>query len=121
MLQSIRNGVAGIDQQHGREFDPTSERLSASLLATAKSSGLERVDHVVLGNSPANGSGQRMFVVQGELDNPAHLRASVAISEAVNTPVERSLATVEQLSQAQQQEVQQDHAQEQTRAAMRMG
>lgn len=121
MLQSIRKGVAGIDQQYGREFDPTSERLSASLLATAKSNGLERVDHVVLGNPPTNGSGQRMFVVQGELDNPAHQRASVAISEAINTPVEQSLAKAEQISQAQQQIAQQDHAQEQTRAAMRMG
>lgn len=120
LLQSIRKGVAGIDQQHGRELDETSERISASLLATAKSSGLERVDHVVLGNPPANGSGPRMFVVQGDLDNPAHLRASVAISEAVKTPVEQSLAKVEQISQAQLV-AQQGHAQEQTRTAMRMG
>lgn len=109
-----------MDAKHGRSFDETSERVTASLLATAKSNGLERVDHVVLGNPPTNGSSPRMFVVQGELDNPAHLRASVAVSEAVNTPVEHSLAKVEQVSQAQQV-AQQDHAQEQTRAAMRMG
>jgi hypothetical protein len=108
-----------LDAKHGRGFDEISERMTASLLATAKSSGLERVDHVVLGTPPSNVSGPRMFVVQGELDNPAHLRASVAISEAVNTPVEQSLAKVEQISQAQQV-AQQDHAQEQTRAAMRM-
>nr|WP_239515589.1 XVIPCD domain-containing protein [Stenotrophomonas maltophilia] len=61
-----------------------------------------------------------MFVVQGALDNPAHLRASVPLSEAINTPVEQSLAKAEQMSQAQQV-AQQDHAQEQTRTAMRMG
>ncbi len=120
LYRQIRDGVSAVDAKHGRSFDETSERVAASLLATAKSSGLERVDHVVLGNPPTNGSSPRMFVVQGELDNPAHLRASVAVSEAVNTPVEQSLAKVEQLSQAQQV-AQHDHAQEQTRAAMRMG
>lgn len=120
LYQQIRDGVSAVDAKHGRSFDETSERVTASLLATARSNGLERVDHVVLGNPPANGSSPRMFAVQGELDNPAHLRASVAISEAINTPVEHSLAKVEQHSQAQQV-AQHDHAQEQTRAAMRTG
>lgn len=122
LYQQIRDGVSAVDAKHGRSFDETSERVTASLLATAKSNGLERVDHVVLGNPPSNESGPRMFVVQGELDNPTHLRASVAVSEAVNTPVEHSLAKIEQVSQAQQVAQHDiDHAQEQTRAAMRMG
>lgn len=120
LYRQIRDGVSAVDARHGRSFDETSERMTASLLATAKGSGLERVDHVVLGNPPSDGSGARMFLVQGALDNPAHLRASIAVSEAVNTPVEQSLAKAEQLSQAQQV-AQQDHAQEQTRTAMRMG
>ena len=61
-----------------------------------------------------------MFVVQGALDNPAHLRASIAVSEAVNTPVEQSLAKAEQTSQAQQV-AQHEQTQEQIRTAMRMG
>ncbi|WP_231112042.1 XVIPCD domain-containing protein [Stenotrophomonas maltophilia] len=124
LYRQIRDGVSAVDAKHGRSFDETSERITTNLLATAKSSGLERVDHVVLGNPPSDGSGPRMFVVQGALDNPAHLRAAVAVSEAVNTPVEQSLAKFEQISQAQQV-AQQDHTQEQTqeqtRAAMRMG
>lgn len=120
LYRQIRDGVSAVDARHGRSFDETSERMTASLLAAAKSGGLERVDHVVLGNPPSDGSGPRMFIVQGALDNPAHLRASVAVSEAISTPVEQSLAKVEQMSQAQQV-AQQDHAQEQTRAAMRMG
>ena len=124
LYRQIRDGVSAVDARHGRSFDETSERMTASLLAAAKSSGLERIDHVVLGNPTSDGSDPRMFVVQGALDNPAHLRASVAISEAISTPVEQSLAKVEQMSQVQQV-AQQDHAleqiQEQTRTAMRMG
>ncbi|KOO76302.1 hypothetical protein JY440_17700 [Stenotrophomonas maltophilia] len=78
------------------------------------------LDHVVLGTPPSDGSGPRMFVVQGAPENSAHLRASVPISEAINTTVEQSLAKAEQIAQAQQVG-QQDHAQEQTRTAMRMG
>ncbi|MDT3528658.1 hypothetical protein ROV86_11120 [Stenotrophomonas pavanii] len=48
------------------------------------------------------------------------MRASVPISEAINTTVEQSLAKAEQIAQAQQVG-QHDHAQEQTRTAMRMG
>ncbi|HDN7839913.1 TPA: hypothetical protein P2B59_005835, partial [Klebsiella pneumoniae] len=44
----------------------------------------------------------------------------VPISEAINTPVEQSIAKAEQIAQAQQVG-QQDHVQEQTRTAMRMG
>ncbi|MCF3480220.1 hemolysin [Stenotrophomonas maltophilia] len=124
LYRQIRDGVSAVDAKHGRSFDETSERITTSLLASAKSSGMERVDHVVLGNPPRDGSGPRMFIVQGVLDNPAHLRASVPISEAVNTTVEQSLAKVEQISQAQQA-AQQDHTQEQTqeqtRASIRMG
>ncbi len=120
LYQQIRDGVSAVDARHGRSFDETSQRMTASLLATAKNSGLERVDHVVLGSPPSDGSGPLMFIVQGAPDNPAHLRASVPISEAINTPVEQSLAKAEQIAQAQQVG-QQDHAQEQTRTAMRMG
>ena len=120
LYRQIREGVSAVDARHGRSFDETSERVTAGLLAAAKGSGLERVDHVVLGNSPSDGPASRMFVVQGALDNPVNLRASVPISEAVNTPVEQSLAKAEQISQAQQV-AQQDLAHEQALTARRMG
>ncbi|HEO8482616.1 TPA: hypothetical protein UMF72_000904 [Stenotrophomonas maltophilia] len=124
MLDSIRKGVAGIDEAHGRSYDGTSERISAGLLATAKESGLEHVDHVVLGNSPSDGSAQRLFVVQGELNDPAHVRASMTAEEAARTPVEQSFAKVEQISQAQQESASlapQEPTLEQTRAPLQMG
>lgn len=124
MLDSIRKGIAGIDEAHGRSYDGTSERISVGLLATAKESGLEHVDHVVLGNAPSDGSPQRLFVVQGELNDPAHVRASMTAEEAARTPVEQSFAKVEQISQAQQERAllaPQEPALEQTRAPLQMG
>lgn len=120
LYQQIRDGVSAVDATHGRNFDETSERMTTSLFATAKSQGLERVDHVLLGNPPRDGSDQHMFAVEGRLDG-AHRLVSVAINEAAKTPVEQSFAKLEQHSQAQQQVAQQDHAQEQALAAMRMG
>lgn len=125
MLDAIRKGVAGIDEKHSRTPDETSERLSASLLATAKEAGLERVDHVLLGNAPNDASAQRLFVVQGEPSDPAHVRASMTVEEAARTPVEQSFAKVEELSQAQQERVQAvqqaEPALQQARASMQMG
>lgn len=96
MYQQIREGVAAIDAQHGRSFDATSERLTASLLPLAKENGLSRVDHVVLGQQGSQAApGQYVFVVQGALDNPAHLRAHTATAEAVQTPVEASFQRVQ--------------------------
>ncbi len=125
MLDAIRKGVAGIDAKHGRTPDETSERLSAGLLATAKESGLERVDHVLLGNALGDGSAQRLFVVQGDPSDPAHVRASTTVEEAARTPVEQSFAKVGQLSQTQQERAlavqQQEPTLEQTRAPLQMG
>lgn len=125
MLDAIRKGVAGIDEKHGRTSDETSERLSAGLLATAKESGLERVDHVLLGNAPGDGSAQRLFVVQGDPSDPAHVRASMTVEEAARTPVEQSFAKVEQLSQTQQERALAAQLEEptlqQARAPLQMG
>ncbi|HDS0949008.1 TPA: hypothetical protein QDZ34_001474 [Stenotrophomonas maltophilia] len=87
--------------------------------------GLERVDHVVLGNAPGDGSAQRLFVVQGDPGDPAHVRASMTVEEAARTPVEQSFAKVEQLSQAQHERTlaaqQQEPVLEQARAPLQMG
>lgn len=97
MLQVIRAEVGVIDRQHGRVFDDISERISVGLLAAAKGQGLQRVDHVMLGQQPADGSGQRMFAVQGALDDPAHLRASAPVGLMARTPLEQSYDTLSQL------------------------
>lgn len=62
-LNSIRDQVADIDQKHGRVYDATSERIAVGLLASARERVMERIDHVVLGNAPTDGSSQCMFAV----------------------------------------------------------
>lgn len=103
MLQVIRAEVGVIDHQHGRAFDDISERISVGLLAAAKAQGLQRVDHVMLGQLPADGSAQRMFAVQGSLDDPAHLRASAPVGLMARTPLEQSYDTLSQLHDDAQQ------------------
>jgi len=96
MYQQIRQGVAAIDAQHGRSFDQASERLTASLLPLAKESGLTRVDHVVLSQQGTHAKpGENVFVVQGALDDPAHLRAHMRTEQAVETPVAASFERVQ--------------------------
>lgn len=103
LYQQVRGHVTGLDAKLGREFDETSERMTLSLVALAKENRLERADHVVLSDAPsASAAGQRVFVVQGELNDPAHLRASMATDVAVQAPVEQSLRQLANVSQEQQ-------------------
>lgn len=130
LYQQVRDGVAALDARHGREFDETSERMSASLLVLAKDSRLERVDHVVLSQAtPGSHAGRNLFVVQGEPENPAHLRAAMPTEQAAQAPVEQSLQQFEAVSQKQalealerqQQQVQLDQTQQEDAQARSMG
>ncbi|WP_349657190.1 XVIPCD domain-containing protein [Xanthomonas sp. 10-10] len=112
--------VGRLDASMGRASDAHSERMSASLAHLAKEHGLERIDHVMLSNqTPRAAAGSTVFVVQGEPSNPAHLRASMPTDVAVTTPVEQSLAKLQELdartlaqaqSQAQERGVVQEEA-----------
>ncbi|MEN5426436.1 XVIPCD domain-containing protein [Stenotrophomonas pennii] len=130
LYQQVRDGVAALDARHGRNFDETSERMSASLLVLAKDSGLERVDHVLLSQAtPESHAGRNLFVVQGEPDNPAHLRAAMPTEQAAQAPVEQSLQQFEAVSQRQaleaserqQEQAQLDQIQQQDTQARSMG
>jgi hypothetical protein len=102
-----------MDSAHGRSFDAISERMAASLFVLARQNDLSRVDHVVLGGPPGNGqAGPNVFLVQGQLNDPAHVRASMPAEQAVQTPVEQSMAQYQVASQdAQQREQQRQHEQ----------
>jgi hypothetical protein len=131
MLEQIREHIRGLDQRAGRDYDEGSERFSRSLLASSKgardmdaiqsghslaSNALERVDHVVIGKD-----GRYAFAVQGDLDDPTHMRAHVDIVQARQTPVEQSDATLEvanqQIAQERQLAMQQELQQQQQQAA----
>lgn len=103
MLSQIRDKVAELDAANGRTFDPTSERVTASLYVLAKENGLSRVDHVVLSDRTSHAAAaENIFVVQGERNDPAHLRASMPTAQAAQTPLEVSLEGGEQLANASQ-------------------
>lgn len=90
--QQVRQGVSALDAQHGRAFDQTSERLTASLTVLAREQGLQQVDHVLVSNATGqHPAGHNIFVVQGDPANPAHLRAMMPTAVAAQTPVEQSM------------------------------
>lgn len=104
LYQQIRKGVEELDAKHGRSFDATSERITASLLVLAKDNDLSHVNHVLVSNATAaHPAGHNLFVVQGEVSDPAHLRASIPTAEAAQTPVEESLLQFDSVSREAQQ------------------
>lgn len=105
LLEQIRGKVEALDKANGRTFDETSERMSASLLASAKDAGITRADHVVLSRQTANSpAAQNIFVVQGDMSDPAALRTHMATADAAQRPVQESLGQVEAIGQRQAHE-----------------
>lgn len=91
LYQQIKGGVTQPDAQHGREWDASSQRMIASLLALAKEEGLSRVDHVVL-NNPATQlvGGEKVFFVQSALNDRAQQHAHMPTVDAVRAPENQS-------------------------------
>lgn len=113
LLQQVSGHVAGIDANAGRTPDESSERLTASVMALARQNNLDRADHVLLSAQTAdNPAGRNVFVVQGDINDPAHLRASMPTDVAVQTPVEQALQRLELASAERQQAVSQRQQQE---------
>lgn len=114
LYEQIREGVAELDAQHGRTPDAMSERLTGSLLVLAKDNGLDRVDHVVLSQATADArSGQNVFVVQGEMGDPAQLRAGMSTQQAITTPLEESMQQFDAVAEERQARAQQQALQQQ--------
>lgn len=114
LYRQVREQVEELDQGLGRTYDDTSERLTTSLIVLAKENGLQRVDHVVLSNQVGDQRpGFNVFVVQGELNNPAHRRAVMPTEQAVTTPHEESLERLDVLLERDMQQEQQANLQRQ--------
>ncbi|WP_161963836.1 Smlt3024 family type IV secretion system effector [Xanthomonas arboricola] len=113
LLQQVSAGVSAIDAQAGRTPDESSERLVASAMNLARQNNMDRVDHVALSTQTAqHPAGYTVFVVQGALNDPAHLRASMPTDEAVRTPVGQSLQQLEIVTVDRQQAALQSQQQE---------
>lgn len=108
LYTQIHEGMKGVDASLGRVPDTATDRASARLFAEAKAGGITRADHVLMSTGgDAHATGQNLFVVQGALKDPAHLRVQVPSSEAVATPVEQSFERVadQGRDQARQEEL----------------
>ncbi|WP_242112844.1 XVIPCD domain-containing protein [Luteimonas aquatica] len=109
LYSQIRSGVQRLDAAHGRPFDDTSERISASLLPLAKENGITRVDEVMLSNgrNPNVAPGQNIFLVQGSPDDPAMQRAHMPTQLAAQASVAESMERLATINQTLEQQTRQ--------------
>lgn len=113
LYSQIRAGVERLDAESGKQWDESSQRLSASLLVLAKEEGLSRVDHVVLNNPTQSLSrGEVVFVVQGEMADPTRRLADMRTIDALRAPEAESLQRADALSQSQAASLLQQPAQQ---------
>lgn len=99
LYAQIREGAHALDAACGRAPDAISERMVARLLPLTKEYGFDQVDHVVLSRELGEvEQGENVFLVRGDLDDPAHLRANITTHEAVGMSVEESLARLEKVN-----------------------
>lgn len=106
-LQS-HGAVSRLDAAMGRQPDQSTERLGMALLVAAKDKGMCRIDEAVLSEDA-----RYAFAVQGQPHAADRQIARTDTAQAVATPVETQLQTLESVnqriadsSQAQQQETQ---------------
>ncbi|KTF30740.1 XVIPCD domain-containing protein [Xanthomonas vesicatoria] len=99
LLQQCTAAVGRLQAAPGPAAGMDGERLALGSVVAARENGLQRVDHVLLGNDPARG-----FVVQGALDSPAHLRGSFDAKAVQEAPVEASLQRLQALEPGTQRD-----------------
>jgi len=105
LYKQSQDAVRKLDDGMGRTPDAASDRMAASLMVLAKQEGMQRIDAVVLSrNTEAAKAGENVFVVQGKLDDPSHLRAHMKTQAAIETPVAESFRQLEQDSPVQKAE-----------------
>jgi len=109
LLERIREGVRGLDQQAGKPWDERSERLSASLLVLAGEKGFTAQDNVrVAFNGPTStlmaGELVHVFRAASDSHDPAANRAHMATAQALAVPVEESYSRLDVVRQSQANE-----------------
>ena len=103
----LRDQVYAMDRAMGRTPDEASDRVAAALCAECRANGLTRVDGVVLGQKGGSAQpGEYVFAYAASAERPSDW-VGVKTAEAVQTPVEQSLAKAETLQRQQAMEAQQ--------------
>ncbi|MFC5743088.1 XVIPCD domain-containing protein [Dyella tabacisoli] len=96
LFKQARASVHQMDAEQGRAPDQRSENLAGALTVAAKAGGLKRVDGVVLSNDATRAFAAH-HVIPRALTNTAH----VEVTQAINTPLEKSTEAMHQLNQQQ--------------------
>ncbi len=113
LFQDALRGVEAHDLRAGRTPDQHSGQLAGSLAAEMHANGGTRIDNVLMSSDAS-----RTFGVQGQANDPAHLRVSVATTEAMQVPLEQSSERVQHAAtqrMGQEQELQLAQQQNATR------
>lgn len=102
LFGQIQEGVHRIDASLGRTPDVASERMTWSLYALAKERGMERVDHVVLGEAGTRAAaGEHIFLIQGDPASSIYRREQMRTADAAEATVEQSQTRVFAAEQVQ--------------------
>ena len=100
LYQQCLAGVHRLDASLGRAPDESSLCMAANLTRVAKENGLSQVDHVLLSvKTDYVKQGENVFVVQGAMDDPAHLRAHTSTALATTTPPDKAFERMAGLEQ----------------------
>ncbi|KRA74880.1 hypothetical protein ASD78_11280 [Lysobacter sp. Root667] len=85
LYRGAAQGVYALDARFDRTPDPRSDQLAGSLAVAAMRSGMNEINHVELSRDAS-----RVFAVQGRLDDPARVNASVETARGMDTPLRES-------------------------------
>ena len=95
LYRGAAQGVYALDARFDRTPDPRSDQLAGSLAVAAMRSGMNEINHVELSRDAS-----RVFAVQGRLDDPARVNASVETARGMDTPLRESTQRVAEIEAA---------------------
>lgn len=100
LFQQAYAALSRRDAELGRTPDEATQRIALAGAALAARSGYQRIDDIVFNvQTERQAAGERLFVLQGGREDPAHLRESMPVREALATDpqlAQRELAQLEQ-------------------------
>lgn len=111
--QSSVDAVSRLEARLGRQPDQNSACMAASLTCLAARSGIDRIDHALLSiQSEQARAGENVFIVKGDPNDPAKLRAHMKTQDAIAVPVEEFMSRLAALEQASPQRRQEQQVQQ---------
>lgn len=106
LFAHAQQAMRQLETHLGRPYDACSERMAASVACLARDNGLTRIDHIVLSRATDTAAaGRDVIIVQGELNDPAHLRAQMRTTDALARSTEASLARLADADPTAQQAI----------------